>query len=204
MPNFVTASTPSMSAFGSLTNDQDMHTKLFGWADDAFSGGGLTYERNKALQDSANAFTAQQNALTYERNKYLSDTQIQRGVADAKAAGLNPYAVLSQGLTAGGSTSGSGGHSNSTSANHSIISAFSALASGLIGGLVKANIASTNANNALAIANLGNTTKRELANMSMANALQVANLYTNGVQHDSYFDKNGEFVYGITREKSHR
>ena len=55
------------------------------------------YDRQLALQLRNEAFSAQQVAEAREYNSYMSNSAWQRGVADMRAAGLNPVLGVSQG-----------------------------------------------------------------------------------------------------------
>lgn len=55
---------------------------------------GKDWERQLELMEKEHAFSAREAEKLREWQQGLSDTAIQRAVADAKLAGLNPYAVM--------------------------------------------------------------------------------------------------------------
>lgn len=66
---------------------------------------GVAFDRNMAAMNAANAFSAQQVAQQRAWEAEMSNTALQRGVADARAAGLNPMLSFGRG---GASTPQSG------------------------------------------------------------------------------------------------
>lgn len=54
---------------------------------------------NQAMYEDAKNFISEREDLAWERDMQASNTQIQRLMADAKAAGVNPLAVVGQSAT---------------------------------------------------------------------------------------------------------
>lgn len=96
----------------------------------AFSGE-RDYNRQKELQDRANAFTASQSAISRDYNarqaqlqrdfeERMSNSAYSRAFADMRKNGINPYAIMSPASTpAGAVASSSGGRGASAYAQRS-------------------------------------------------------------------------------------
>lgn len=87
----------------------------------------IDYLRQLYMMDKANAFSASQSQLQRDWEERMSNTAYQRAMADAKAAGINPALIFSQG---GASTpSGASAHSaysNVPSSESGVYDAYSA------------------------------------------------------------------------------
>lgn len=77
------------------------------WWNDIFHEGkkqaDTKYEQYLNNLNAQNEWKATQAAMAYD--KYMSDTQVQRLVKDIKAAGLNPWLAVQNGVSTSGSTS---------------------------------------------------------------------------------------------------
>lgn len=95
-------------------NPVGMASYIFHGATSAFSDadqkGGNLVERIIDPQGSANAFNAREAEKQRSFEREMSNTAYQRGVADMRAAGLNPYAVYA-GAQSASTPSGSSAYS---------------------------------------------------------------------------------------------
>ena len=88
----------------------------------------IDYQRQLAMMDKANAFSALEAEKQRDYETLMSNTAYQRAMADAKAAGINPALIYGQG---GASTpSGSAAHSAYSSVPAGESSAYSAYSAG--------------------------------------------------------------------------
>lgn len=83
------------------------------------------------------AFNAQQAQINRDYQERLSNTAYQRGVADMKAAGLNPYMVYSSGGSSASTPSGSSAYTSGGGNLNSIVGVAEAVGT-TIGSLANA------------------------------------------------------------------
>lgn len=62
-----------------------------------FFTGNLDYQRQMEMLEKQNAFSAEQAQIQRDWTAKQSNTEIQRGIADAKEAGINPYVAYQGG-----------------------------------------------------------------------------------------------------------
>ena len=116
--------------FGAQSQFADNATFLQGLAN-KFTGN-LDYARNKALQENAQAFNAEEASKQRAFEERLSNTAYQRQVSDLKAAGYNPALALG----AGGASTPTGYAASSPQASyHDNTRGFEFLANALIAGM---------------------------------------------------------------------
>lgn len=133
MPDFVNRKnfqTGFSKMFGAQSQFADNATILQGLAN-KFTGN-LDYARNKALQENAQAFNAEQASIAWEREMQASNTAYQRQTADLAKAGYNPALALG----AGGASTPTAYSATSPQASYSGRTAgWDFLANALIAGL---------------------------------------------------------------------
>lgn len=103
-----------------------------------FFTGNLDYQRQLDVLTKSNEFSAEQAQIQRAWEERMSNTSIQRGIADAKSAGINPYAVYSGG---GASTPQFTAPSSASSQPQKSGQAWGVLAS-LLGSVLSASISS--------------------------------------------------------------
>lgn len=92
------------------------------------------FENQTYLDNSARAFNSQEAQKQRDWEQMMSNTQVQRGVADIKAAGLNPWLSIQNSGIAGNVPSGSSASSSSggaSQANNKLVIAAGLIATAL-------------------------------------------------------------------------
>lgn len=188
----------AQNAYSQSQNPNTPLGKVSTWLDNQLTGS-LDYNRQKELQDRANAFTASQASLTRDYNsrqaqiqrdfeERMSNTAYSRSFADLRRNGVNPYAVMQGASTPTGATA---------SASASRGASASALPSGrALLGLVSSVIASAfsfGAHNLMAQTSRANA--QLMADTSRANAFLASQRQKPYGVTRHYFDRHGQ-VYG--------
>lgn len=110
------------------------HARLFSGLENLFTGN-LDYQRELDIQNRTMAFNASQAQIQRDFEERLANTAYQRGVADMRAAGLNPYLAYSSGgafTPSGSSASVSGSHSGGAGRGYNAL--FSLIGAAILGG----------------------------------------------------------------------
>lgn len=75
------------------------------------------YQNQLALQQQAQAYNSAEADKSRQWQAMMSNSEVQRRMADIKAAGLNPWLALSQSMSGGSTPSGSSASSSAGSAD---------------------------------------------------------------------------------------
>lgn len=103
-----------------------------------FFTGNLDYQRQMEMLEKQNAFSAEQAQIQRDWTAKQSNTEIQRGIADAKEAGINPYVAYQGG---GASTPTFSAPSSASSQPQKSGQGFGVLGA-LLGSVISATISS--------------------------------------------------------------